>query len=254
MNFRLKYLGIVLFGLTLPSMAGATSVADLERQIRASDQARLQMQQQLDLMNQDLNDLIGRLEVTNNAINDLQKNQQELFQQISDLTARINQLQSGGVKPASGQNSTGRDTGAKPDVREDKPKPSSPSTLTPNEKNDYQKAVTLVMQDKNYNAAIDAFNEFNKKYPDSSLISNANFWLGDSYYKTNRLTESKQCFLNVVKDENAVKRAEALYKLGLISVTENNKDYARKFFQLVVRDYSGTTTARLAENELKKLK
>ena len=73
MNFRLKYLGIVLFGLTLPSMAGATSVADLERQIRASDQARLQMQQQLDLMNQDLNDLIGRLEVTNNAINDLQK-------------------------------------------------------------------------------------------------------------------------------------------------------------------------------------
>ena len=135
-----------------------------------------------------------------------------------------------------------------------KPKPVQTAPAAPDEKNEYQKAVTLVMQDKNYNGAIQAFNAFIKKYPNSSLVGNSNFWLGDSYYKTNRLTEAKQCFLNVVKDENSVKRPEALYKLGLISVTENNTDYARKFFQLVVRDYAGTTTARLAENELKKLK
>ena len=72
-------------------------MADLERQVRASDQARVQMQQQLDMMNQDLNSLIGRLEETNNAMADLQKNQQELFKQISDLTARMNQLQSGAI-------------------------------------------------------------------------------------------------------------------------------------------------------------
>ena len=234
MKTTVKYLWPAVFGLILPAAAGATSVADLERQVRASDQARVQMQQQLDMMNQDLNSLIGRLEETNNAMADLQKNQQELFKQISDLTARMNQLQSG--------------------KEEVKPKPVQTAPAAPDEKNEYQKAVTLVMQDKNYNGAIQAFNAFIKKYPNSSLVGNSNFWLGDSYYKTNRLTEAKQCFLNVVKDENSVKRPEALYKLGLISVTENNTDYARKFFQLVVRDYAGTTTARLAENELKKLK
>ena len=246
MKTTVKYLWPAVFGLILPVAAGATSVADLERQVRASDQARVQMQQQLDMMNQDLNSLIGRLEETNNAMADLQKNQQELFKQISDLTARMNQLQSGAKVPASISANTAKD-----DV---KPKPVQTAPAAPDEKNEYQKAVTLVMQDKNYNGAIQAFNAFIKKYPNSSLVGNSNFWLGDSYYKTNRLTEAKQCFLNVVKDENSVKRPEALYKLGLISVTENNTDYARKFFQLVVRDYAGTTTARLAENELKKLK
>lgn len=246
MKTTVKYLWPAVFGLILPAAAGATSVADLERQVRASDQARVQMQQQLDMMNQDLNSLIGRLEETNNAMADLQKNQQELFKQISDLTARMNQLQSGAKVPASTSANTAKEEG--------KPKPVQTAPAAPDEKNEYQKAVTLVMQDKNYNGAIQAFNAFIKKYPNSSLVGNSNFWLGDSYYKTNRLTEAKQCFLNVVKDENSVKRPEALYKLGLISVTENNTDYARKFFQLVVRDYAGTTTARLAENELKKLK
>ena len=246
MKITVKYLWPAVFGLILPAAAGATSVADLERQVRASDQARVQMQQQLDMMNQDLNSLSGRLEETNNAMADLQKKQQELFKQISDLTARMNQLQSGAKVPASTSANTAKE--------EVKPKPVQAAPAAPDEKNEYQKAVTLVMQDKNYNGAIQAFNAFIKKYPNSSLVGNSNFWLGDSYYKTNRLTEAKQCFLNVVKDENSVKRPEALYKLGLISVTENNTDYARKFFQLVVRDYAGTTTARLAENELKKLK
>lgn len=51
MKTTVKYLWPAVFGLILPVAAGATSVADLERQVRASDQARVQMQQQLDMMN-----------------------------------------------------------------------------------------------------------------------------------------------------------------------------------------------------------
>ena len=78
MKTTVKYLWPAVFGLILPAAAGATSVADLERQVRASDQARVQMQQQLDMMNQDLNSLIGRLEETNNAMADLQKKHRPL--------------------------------------------------------------------------------------------------------------------------------------------------------------------------------
>ena len=159
MKTTVKYLWPAVFGLILPAAAGATSVADLERQVRASDQARVQMQQQLDMMNQDLNSLIGRLEETNNAMADLQKNQQELFKQISDLTARMNQLQSGAKVPASTSANTAKE--------EVKPKPVQAAPAAPDEKNEYQKAVTLVMQDKNYNGAIQAFNAFIKKYPNS---------------------------------------------------------------------------------------
>lgn len=261
MSRFVKYFSLGLCGILVPLLASATSVTDLERQIRASDQARLQMQQQLDQMSQELNMLVGKLEETNNAMSDLQKNQQDLFQQISDLTARMNQLQTSGATATkttpttTNTNTNAATTGsAKTANQEPTPKPVASLVVGADEKSDYQKAVALVLNDKNYNGAIDAFNGFIKKYPNSSLISNANFWLGDSYFKTNRLTDARQCFLNVIKEEKSGKRAESLYKLGLISATENNNDYAKKFFQLVIRDYEGTTTARLAENELKKLK
>lgn len=215
----------------------ATSVSDLERQVRASDQARINMQQQLDQMSEDLNILTGKLEEANNTINDLLKNQQDLYQQIAELSKnkKVDQ-NSSNANNTNKQNSNLDQT----------------STLGDGKK-DYESAVSLVMKDKKYNEAINSFKNYIKNYPNSPYISNAYFWLGESYFKTNQLTDAKNSFLVVVKDNVATKRAEALYKLGLISKADKNNDVAKKFFMLVVRDYPGTTTAKLADNEIKKL-
>ena len=60
---------------TTGTAVNAASVSDLERQVRASEQARVIMQQRLEEMEMELNAANGRLEEANNAIRELQKNQ-----------------------------------------------------------------------------------------------------------------------------------------------------------------------------------
>lgn len=239
-----KILLCLFAGTALSVNAYATSVSDLERQIRASEQARIQMQQQLEDVSSELNMVNGRLEEANNTIRELQQNQQDLYRQLDELKSRVDSSPSKEVN-----NNKSTDTVPDSKVTE-KPAPADSS----GDKAAYQKAVALIMNDHNYKAAQKAFREFIKKYPGSQLASNAYFWLGESSLKLNDITGAKQNFLVVIKDDKSNKRAEALYKLGVISLQEKKPDYAGKFFTLVLRDYPGTTTAKLAQNELNKLK
>jgi tol-pal system protein YbgF len=226
--------------LVLAGSVQAASVADLERQVRASEQARVIMQQRLEELEMELNTANGRLEEANNAIRDLQKNQQDMYRQIDSLKSQLaaSANQSKPSRPVS-----------------DSAKPSASQTSNDgSDKAAYQDAVNLIMVDKNYPAATKAFKNFIDKYPNSLFLSNAYFWLGESYMKQKKYTEAKQNFIVVAKDSSSSKRAESLYKLGVISNNEKNVDSARNFFSLVVRDYAGTTTAKLAQNELDKMK
>jgi tol-pal system protein YbgF len=221
----------------------AASVSDLERQVRASEQARVIMQQRLEEMEMELNAANGRLEEANNAIRELQKNQQDMYRQIDALKSQLASAASSKPQTQTSQQQSSGD--------------SKETVQAPNDGSDktaYQNAVNLIMVDKNYPGACQAFKNFISKYPNSLYLSNAYFWLGEAYMKQKKYTEAKQNFLVVIKDSSSNKRAESLYKLGVISNNEKNTDYARKFFSLVVRDYAGTTTAKLAQNELDKLK
>ncbi len=229
-------------GLFLSVEVSAASVSDLERQIRASEQARIQMQQQIEEMGTELNMVNGRLEEANNTILELQQNQQDLYRQIDELR---NQLSGG----ASVQQQVSKSDNG--NVNNKKPEDISSNV---GDKEAYQQAVALIMNKRDYNGAKKAFTSFIKTYPNSQLLSNAYFWLGEASLKLNDSTSAKQNFLVVIKDNNSNKRAEALYKLGVIYLQEKNTDYAKKFFALVLRDYPNTTTAKLAQNELNKLK
>ncbi len=229
----------VLVLLAFSPVCRGASVADLERQVRASEQARISMQHQLEQMGSELNAVYGKLEEAGNSIRELQRNQQDLYRQIDELKSR---LASATAAPPPAQPEPAKNSGSKP----------APSAG--NGKEAYQDAVNLIMVDKNYPAASKAFKDFLAKYPDSPFKSNAHFWLGESCMKQKNSTEAKQNFLLVVKDTGSNKRAEALYKLGVIEATSGDPDKAKKFFSLVLREYPGTATARLAQNELDRLK
>lgn len=240
MSLKKTFLCLVVSSV-ISFSANAASVADLERQVRASEQARIQMQQQLQDMSTDLNMVNGRLEEANNTIQELQQNQQDLYRQIDELRSQI--AGKGNVEVSSGKT-------------EKTPTPTKKTVDTNgiSDKDAYQSAVSLIMNDKNYSAAHKAFTKFINNYPNSPFLSNAYFWLGEASLKQGNNTEAKQSFLVVIKDNESNKRAEALYKLGVISLQEKKTDYAKKFFALVIRDYPSSTTAKLAQNELNKLK
>lgn len=53
---------------------------------------------------------------------------------------------------------------------------------------DYNAAVSLALEKKQYDEAIAAFQSFVKKYPDSTYQPNANYWLGQLYYNKGKKT------------------------------------------------------------------
>ncbi|MBQ8708234.1 MAG: tol-pal system protein YbgF [Succinivibrionaceae bacterium] len=238
MPLKINFLAAICF-VALSGNAVAASVADLERQVRAAEQARIAMQQRLEDMDRELNVANGRLEEANNAIRELQKNQQDLYRQIDSLK----NLQNSG-KPAPAAVKTSSHSGASSGAN---------ASASGGDREAYQKAVNLIMLDKNYAQAVKAFKDFISKYPDSTYLGNAYFWQGEANMKQGKNDEARQSFMVVIKDRDSNKRSESLYKLGLISVSQKNNDLAKKFFALVIQDYPGTTTAKLAQNELSKI-
>lgn len=230
------------------SAADAASLADLEREVRASQQAGTQMQREITQLTSELQQANGQIEEAQYRINELQKTQLDLYRQIDELRGQL----------ASGCSRSG-ESGAKTAASSDSSDGASSikkSSAAPKsgDKDAYKKALDLVMNDKNYKGSVAAFEKFLTDYPDSQLVDNAHFWLADSNSKLGNVQEAKKHFLHVVKNSDATKRSEALFKLGMIAKSEGNTDSAKKFFALVVRDYPDSATAKLAEKEIAKLK
>ena len=85
-------------------------------------------------------------------------------------------------------------------------------------------------------------------------MPNSYYWLGQIYYKQKQYQKSRENFLNVTKYKTCSKRADSIYKLGAIEELLKNPDKAKKFYQVVVNNYKGSTEAVLAQKALDRLK
>ena len=117
----------------------------------------------------------------------------------------------------------------------------------------YRKGVALVQQ-KEYDRAIQQFRDFLRTTPDSPYAGNAHYWIGESYYT---LGDYSQAILqyNEVRQHypKSDRAAPSLLKIGLAFLQMGNKSEARLAFQKVVNDYPGSPEAGQAREKLKSL-
>lgn len=207
-----------------------TRLATLERMLDARNQMQFDIQQQLSQLQREMNTLTGTIEKQNHKIEQIQTRQRELYQEIdSKLTQPV------AVEPE--QPSTAEDA--------------APA----DEKQAYQGAVKLVLQDKKYDEAISAFQAFIQTYPDSSYAANAHYWLGQLLFNAQQHEAAKKEFdIVATKYTDSTKRAEALLKSGIIAEYLGNKSEAVTLYELVISEYQGSSSANLAEPRLSALK
>ncbi|MDB5490580.1 MAG: repeat containing exported protein [Micavibrio sp.] len=80
---------------------------------------------------------------------------------------------------------------------------------------EYEAAYTL-LKNQDYAAAQAAFDAFIKKYPDNSLVPNAKYWTGETYYVRNNFDQATRVFAETYqKYPNAPKAPDTLLKLGM---------------------------------------
>jgi len=114
----------------------------------------------------------------------------------------------------------------------------------------YQAAFELLKQGR-YDQATLAFRQFLSAFAGSNLSDNAQYWLAESYYVTQKYKEALPEFETVIaKYPQSRKIPDALLKIGYCNYELKRYDAARKALTTVVQDYKETTAARLAGQRL----
>lgn len=202
---------------------------ELTRLLESRNRMQVRFQNQLDELSQEVSQINGSLELFNHKIEQIENRQRNLYQLIDE--------QKNAIAKAP-----------------DNTSPDSKEPVAVDEKAAYQSAVDLVLVEKDYEQAITAFEAFVIDHPDSSLVANSQYWLGQLLYKEKKRDEARVAFLIVTeKYPDSSKRADALFKVGIIDEYLGKKDSAKVFYQKVLKEYADSSAASLASERLKAL-
>jgi tol-pal system protein YbgF len=222
-------------------------LATIERMMEARQGAQLQLMDQLSTLQQDVAELRGITEEHEYRLEQLLQRQRELYQEID---RRFSQLQEQGSSSFGGSSSA---ASAQPIPTGDSSSDTGNSGYSSNlnENDAYDRAIALVLEDKRYDAAIPAFEQFIEQFPSSSYLPNAHYWLGQLQFAQQAYDKAKNHFQTVVSDyPDSNKRADCLLKLGVIASEQGRSADAESFYQQVVSEYPDSSEASLAKQRL----
>lgn len=207
-------------------------LALLERMVNARTSNQHRVQEQLDVLQNEVDELRGSLELHSHQLEKILQRQRELYLEIDK---RIEEVQRTEVVSAPVETT-----------------PQQP--IAESESDAYQRAVNLILKEKQYDQAIPEFQAFLSKFPSSSYTANAHYWLGQLLFNKQDWAGANEQFAALAErftDSN--KRPDALLKLGIIENKRANQAQAKVYFQQVVQEYANSSAATLAESELAKL-
>ncbi|MDC9580107.1 cell division protein CpoB [Xenorhabdus sp. PR6a] len=252
-NFRRYLLGLsLLVGVAAPWAATARApisnvgsgstderLSQLERISDAHSQLLTQLQQQLSDSQRDIDTLRGQIQENQYQLNQIIERQKDLYLQLDKIT-----------NPSSAEKTDSENRNAASSAQAENKQSAAPAS-TGSEKGDYDAAVSLAINTKEYDKAIVAFQNFAKTYPKSKYLPNANYWLGQLNYNKGKKDDAAYYFATVVKDyPKSQKSSDSLYKVGLIMQEKGQKGKAKAVYQQVVKQYPGTNAAKMAEKKL----
>ncbi|WP_293745973.1 tol-pal system protein YbgF [uncultured Paraglaciecola sp.] len=210
-------------------------ITELERKFSTRTEAQHRQQEQLDVMQNEVNELRGAIEMQNYQLEKILERQRELYLEIDKRIEAVN------TQPSSIP-ATVINTIATPDD----------VTLSSNENEAYDKAVNLILKDRLYDQAIPEFQSFLQNFPSSSYTPNAHYWLGQLLFNKQDWAGAGVQFQSLITDyPDSSKRADATLKLGITEMERANAARAKQLWEQVVAEFPDSASAKLAEKRLK---
>ncbi len=106
-----------------------------------------------------------------------------------------------------------------------------------------------------YDEALASFRLFLVQYPDSPLIPNAHFWMGECYVRARDYERGLEQYEHVVKKyPKSAKAAPALYRKAMAFLELNNKQAAKSALRQLIADYPKSEDSQRAKAKLASLK
>lgn len=220
-------------------------VAKLDATLRS--QGLVDLLQSVEALKAEIAKLRGQIEVNSNQIETTQKRQKDLY---VDLDNRLRKLERVDVPAA-----------VTPPVAPPAGAATAPAVLAPNgatsdpgaENRAYDTAFNL-FKIGNYQAAIAAFQNFQKAYPSSALAANAQYWIGNSFsalkdYKTAIAQQQKL----ISTYANSPKVPDALLNIASSQLELGAKEEAKKTLSEIIAKYPLSPAAESAKKRLANL-
>ncbi|WP_288740217.1 tol-pal system protein YbgF [uncultured Rheinheimera sp.] len=245
----------------------ADRIAALERIVEARANAQVAMQQQVSALLDEVSELRGITEMHSYKLEEILQQQRNIYQEID------RRMGTGAASGSTSATPTQPSTPATPAEQAPLGNPAAVvnggesqtagptadaddtvASSSPSESDAYESAVNLVLKDRAYDAAIPAFENFVRTYPDSSYAPNSYYWLGQLFFTKNELLKAKAQFERVVAQyPQSAKAADSLSKLGQLSEREGDTAAAKQFYQLLVSKYPQSKPAKAAKAKLETL-
>jgi len=106
-----------------------------------------------------------------------------------------------------------------------------------------------------YDVALTSFRLFLVQYPDSPLVPNAHFWMGECYVRAHDYERGLEQYEHVVrKYPKSAKAAPALYRKAMTFLELNNKEAARSALRQLIADYPKSEDSQRAKAKLASLR
>jgi tol-pal system protein YbgF len=244
-RFALALSGWVLAS-TIATVAEAQStrvrLEDLELRVDRVEQilagqALVELSQRTDTVAAELRELRGELELLQQEIAALRKQQTDV---VADFDRRLAALE---ARPIATVNAT-----SEPSLTSEPVLPTeSPEQL-------YARGFEALRAAR-YPEAIAAMLEFLERHPLHPLASNARYWLGQTYYLTRDYERAIDAFAAVgIDSPDPAKPPDALLKKGLSEWELRRVEQARATLNEVVRRYPNSDSARLAQEQLARMR
>jgi tol-pal system protein YbgF len=218
-----------------PAYVKATAVENRVDRIEHQNEALLDLQRQVEGLQAEVRRLRGDLEEAHHEAKLAKDQQRDLYadvdRRLTALDARLGAAPSATAAPGAGV----------------------AAAAATGDREAYQAALDR-LKGKDYEGAEKALGAFIATYPQSTLLDNAQYWLGETYYVEKRYGDAAAAFGRVVQEHpDSRKVPDALLKLGYAQYELKRYREAREALARVVQKYGDSPAAAEARERLKRM-
>ena len=226
--------------------------SDVEQRSQQLRKQSAGLRAQLEEMNEDIRILSGRLEEMEYALKQQQQDAEELEKKRSENIDRLAELSDkNSERIARMEQYLNLEAGKKP-VAVITP---GASPAKPSSEDEIYRSAKQAFDQGDSEAARKGFQEFIRRYPDSKNADNAQFWIGEIYYREKWYEKAILEYQNVIeKYPKGNKVPAALLKQGLAFSNIGDNTNAKLILEELSRKYPQSNEAKVAAEKLKALK
>jgi tol-pal system protein YbgF len=123
----------------------------------------------------------------------------------------------------------------------------------PADTQDEYKLALRAFSDQQYDRAVQQFRSFQRKYPNSDMADDAQYWIGESYFTQKDYNRAILEFNDVLKYRRGDRVPAALLRQAQAFLEIGDKTDARLILQKLVNDHPNSEQAREARDRLQTL-